>query len=208
MRCDVGKATEWLENELWLRWSDEKLGEWALIILQAFRHFAYFANPSVASPTSQLILQPFRRFTHVTVHSPTLPLLHLSHSSFSNPSFASSTSQALHLRHLTSRPCNHLELNTVYVLQVPCQIGVRIPALIESYMSCSLLSTKCPECMPWSHNPIWLWKLNCGMSKTHVIYYDTSASAIELVSVKGWFFFLVIKYIVYARFLERKIWNS
>ena len=43
---------------------------------------------SVTSPTSQLILQPFRRFTYVTAHSPTLPLPHLRHSSFSNPSFA------------------------------------------------------------------------------------------------------------------------
>ena len=47
------------------------------------------------SPTSQLILKPFRRFTYVTAHSPTLPLLYLRHSSFSNPSFASPTSQAL-----------------------------------------------------------------------------------------------------------------
>ena len=29
-----------------------------------------FSNPSVALPTSQLILQPFRCFTYVTVHSP------------------------------------------------------------------------------------------------------------------------------------------
>ena len=58
------------------------------------------------SHTSQLILQPFRRFTYVTAHSPTLPLLHLRHSSFSSPSFASPTSQALHLIHLASRPCS------------------------------------------------------------------------------------------------------
>ena len=51
-----------------------------------------FSNPSPALPTSQLILQPFRRFTYVTVHSQTLPLLHLRHSSFSNPCFASTTS--------------------------------------------------------------------------------------------------------------------
>ena len=63
---------------------------------------------TVASPTSQFILQPFRRFTYVTTHSPTLPLLHLRHSSFSNPSFASPISQALHLRHLASRPCQYL----------------------------------------------------------------------------------------------------
>ena len=29
MNCDVGEATEGLENELWRWWSDEKLGEWA-----------------------------------------------------------------------------------------------------------------------------------------------------------------------------------
>ena len=65
-----------------------------------------FSNTSVALPTSQLILQPLRRFTYVTAHSPTLPLLlHLRHSSSSNPSFASPASQALHLIHLASRPC-------------------------------------------------------------------------------------------------------
>ena len=63
-----------------------------------------FSNLSVTSPASQLILQPFRRFTYITAHSSTLPLLHLRHSSFSNPSFASRTSQALHLIHMASRP--------------------------------------------------------------------------------------------------------
>ena len=63
------------------------------------------SNLSVTSLTSQLILQPFRRFTYVTAHSPTHPLLHLRHSSFSNTSFASPMSQALHLIHLASRPC-------------------------------------------------------------------------------------------------------
>ena len=53
-----------------------------------------FSNLSVTSPTSQLISQPFRRFTYVTAHSPTLTLLHLRHSSFSNSSFASPMSQA------------------------------------------------------------------------------------------------------------------
>ena len=94
MSCDVGEVTERLENEL-----------------------CSFSNPSVALPTSLLILQPFRRFTYVTAHlqslrrftyvtahSPILPLLHLCHSSFFNPSFASPTSQALHLIHLASHP--------------------------------------------------------------------------------------------------------
>ena len=41
-----------------------------------------FSNLSVTSPTSQLILQPFRCFTHVTVHSPTLLSLVLRHKLF------------------------------------------------------------------------------------------------------------------------------
>ena len=54
-----------------------------------------FSNPSVALPTSQLILQPFRHFTYVKTHSPTLPSLYLRHISFSNPSVASPTSQLI-----------------------------------------------------------------------------------------------------------------
>ena len=65
MSCDVGEVTERLENEL--------------------------SNPSVALPTSQLILQTF-------------PLLHLRYSSFFNPSFAYPAPQALHLIHVASRP--------------------------------------------------------------------------------------------------------
>ena len=58
------------------------------------------SSPSVASPTSQLIPQPFCPFTYVTAHSPTLPStilpsLQLHHSSFYNPSGASSTSQLI-----------------------------------------------------------------------------------------------------------------
>ena len=67
--------------------------------------------PSVALPTSQLILQPFRCYTYVTAHSPTIPLLHLRHSSFSNRCFASATSQALHLIHLASHPCSRALTN-------------------------------------------------------------------------------------------------
>ena len=46
-------------------------------------HHSSFSNPSVASPTSQLILQPFCCFTYVTAHSPTLNSLLLRHSLFS-----------------------------------------------------------------------------------------------------------------------------
>ena len=41
-----------------------------------------FSNPYIASLTSQLILQTFRRFTYVTAHSTTLLLLHLRHKHF------------------------------------------------------------------------------------------------------------------------------
>ena len=44
---------------------------------------------------SQLILQPFGRFTYLTGHSPSLPMLHLRHSSFSKPSVSLPTSQLI-----------------------------------------------------------------------------------------------------------------
>ena len=89
MSCDVGEVTERLENELCYDYNYE---------------LCSFSNLSVTSPTSQLILQPFRRFTYVKAHSPTLPQLYLRHSSFSNPSSASPTSQVFHLFHLANRP--------------------------------------------------------------------------------------------------------
>ena len=54
-----------------------------------------FSNSSVASPMSQLILQPLSRFSYITssAHSPTFPSLHLRHNSFYNPSVALPTSQ-------------------------------------------------------------------------------------------------------------------
>ena len=84
--CDGGEAKKGLENELWRRWSDGNVGEWALFIPQSLRHFTYvtthsptlpslyqrhslFPNPSVASPTSQFILQSFFRFSYVTSSS-------------------------------------------------------------------------------------------------------------------------------------------
>ena len=116
--CDVGEAKEELENELWRRWSNGRVGEWAVKATEGLesalrrrwsdgkvgewanspifpslhlRHSS--SNPSVVLPTSDLILQPFRCFTYFTVHSPTLPSLYLRHSSFSNPSVASPTTQ-------------------------------------------------------------------------------------------------------------------
>ena len=119
--CDVGEAKEGLENELWRRWSNGRVAEWAVTKVKRRKRWRMscdvgkmteileneqtsFSNLSVILPKLQLILQPIRRFTYATAHSPTFPLHHLRHSSFSNPSFASPTSQGFHLRHLTSRP--------------------------------------------------------------------------------------------------------
>ena len=44
-----------------------------------FISFIIFIFKTVASPTSQLILQPFRRFTYVTAHSTILQLIYLRH---------------------------------------------------------------------------------------------------------------------------------
>ena len=94
MRCGLGEATERLENELCYDYNYE---------------LCSFSNLSVTSPTSQLILQPFRRFTYVTAHSPTLPLLHLLHSSFSIPSFPSPMSGA-HSPNFVTLPTSQLIL--------------------------------------------------------------------------------------------------
>ena len=74
MSCDVGKAIVGLMNELWCGWSDGKVGEWA--------EQSSFSNLSIALPTSQFILQPFRCFTYVTAHSTTLLSLLLRHRIF------------------------------------------------------------------------------------------------------------------------------
>ena len=111
-----------------------------------------FSNPSIALPTSQLILQPFRRFTYVISHSPILPLLHLHHSSFCNPSFASPTSQALHLRHLASRPCSSVKLwitELVWLLKISYLQRMATEALLVAL--CKEVSTRCTHSrVAWS----------------------------------------------------------
>ena len=69
---------------------------------------ASFSNRYIASPTSQLILQPFRRFTYVTAHSTTLPLLHLRHRHFTYDTW-----QAAHDVSL----CARLKLKPTYLRQ-------------------------------------------------------------------------------------------
>ena len=53
----------------------------AELILQPLRHNS-FSNPSVALPTSHLVLQPFRCFTYVTANFPILLSLLLRHRIF------------------------------------------------------------------------------------------------------------------------------
>ena len=83
MSCDVGEETERLENELC---STVYSTVYSCAHSPSFqslhlRHSS-FSNPSLALPTSQLILQPFRCFTYVTAHSPTLLSLLLRHRIF------------------------------------------------------------------------------------------------------------------------------
>ena len=85
MSCDVGEVMERLENELCYDYNYELCS-----FTKPFRRFTYvtahspilpslylghnsFCNSSVASPTSQLILQPFFRFSYVTGSSLTSP---------------------------------------------------------------------------------------------------------------------------------------
>ena len=74
MNCDVGEATEGLEN-------DQSRAHSPTFPSLHLR-LGSFSNPSVALPTSQLILQTFRCFTYATAHSPTLLSLLLSHRLF------------------------------------------------------------------------------------------------------------------------------
>ena len=79
MNCDVGKAAEGLENELWCEAEPHSPN----LTLLHLRHSS-FSNPSTALPTSQFILQPIRCFTYITVHSPTLLSLLLRHKLFTS----------------------------------------------------------------------------------------------------------------------------
>ena len=73
-----------------------------------------FSKTSVSSPTSQLILQPFRRFTYVTTHSPALLSLLLRHrfslTSPGEPPMISCQSLCTFFRHLL-----YTELYSFYI---------------------------------------------------------------------------------------------
>ena len=140
---------EVLENELWHRWSNEG---WRMSC--DVGKACSFSNLSVTSPTSQLILQPFRRFTYITAHSPTLLLLHLSqlilqpsllhlcHSSFSNLHyFTYDTAHSpnlplLHLSQLILQPSLlHLWHSSFSNLHYFTYVTAHSPTFITSPMS-------------------------------------------------------------------------
>ena len=124
MSCDVGEVTERLENQLCSTvYSSAHSPTFPSLHL---RHNS-FSNPSVALPTSQLILQSFRRFTYVTA--------------FSNPSFASPTSQDLHLRHLTSHPCCQICPFSKLSVTSPTSQHILQPFFSFSYVTGSSLTS-------------------------------------------------------------------
>ena len=67
MSCDIGKATERLENE------QSYVTTHSPFLPSLYLRHSSFSNPSVASPSSQFILQPFFRFSYVTSASLNLP---------------------------------------------------------------------------------------------------------------------------------------
>ena len=77
-----------------------------------------FSNLSVTSPTSQLILQPCRRFTYVTAHYPTLPLLHLRYSSFFKPLFRFSYVTGSSLTSPGEPPISRGSLNSEIIMPI------------------------------------------------------------------------------------------
>ena len=131
--CDIAEVTKSLENE---QSSFSKLHCFTYVtahcptLLLLYLYHSSYSNPSIASSTSQLILQPFCYFTYsmsqlilqpfcyftyITAHSPTLLLLYLHHSSFSNPSVVSPASQLIlqpfyHFTYITAHSPNLLLL--------------------------------------------------------------------------------------------------
>ena len=76
MSCDVGEVTEGLENELCYDYNYELCSFSNLTVTTNFPTLPWlylchssFSNPSVASPSSQFILQLFFRFSYVTSSS-------------------------------------------------------------------------------------------------------------------------------------------
>ena len=85
------------------------------LILQLFRRFTYVTADSTALPLLHLL---HRHFTYVTNHSPIIPPLHLRHSSFYKPSAASPTSQVI-LNPSVASPTSQA-INVLHMASRPC----------------------------------------------------------------------------------------
>ena len=81
--CDVGETKEGLENELWHRWSNRRVGEWAVTYVKRRKGCRMSCNVSEATEGLEnvlwrrwsdgkvgewALLQPLRHFTYVTIH--------------------------------------------------------------------------------------------------------------------------------------------
>ena len=102
--------------------------------------YSSFCNPSAALPTSQLILQPFHRFTYIigtsptsqlilqhfccfiyaTAHSTALPPLYLYHRHFTYITAHSPTLLLLHLCHSSFYNPSAISLTSQLILQPFC----------------------------------------------------------------------------------------
>ena len=97
--CDVEEAKEGLENELWHRWSNGRVGEWAVTQIKRRKGWRISCDVGEVKEGLEnelwlrwsdgkigkwvlLIRQHFRHFTYVIAHSPNLLSLLLRHRLF------------------------------------------------------------------------------------------------------------------------------
>ena len=66
MSCDVGEATEGSENELWRRWSDGRVGEWAHL---RHRNFTYVTWRAALAIYKYKYIWSYKTLTHTHTHT-------------------------------------------------------------------------------------------------------------------------------------------
>ena len=90
LKGHLQRVTKWRKKGQWPH-SNSKITEWQTFtyvtvhsptLPSLYPPHSSFSNPSVALPTSQLILQPFRCSSYVTAHSRTILSLFLRHRLF------------------------------------------------------------------------------------------------------------------------------
>ena len=109
-----------------------------------------FSNASVASPMSQLILQPFHCFTYVTVHSPTLLLLLLHHKL-----------HLIHLAQLILQAFRHFTYVATHSPNLPSlylrHCSFSNPSFCFSYVTNSSLNSPGKPSMMHTHTHIYIY---------------------------------------------------